>query len=224
MSDPAQPISMHPAPPELNIALLDLCSAVLPVWGRHLAESRSQSEAAVTEMLSAFSEIGPHLNMAARQSRQISAALAHGDSGVLQLAQACEQELTPLLPHLDANSAAAVNRVMSMISRSVTALEQVAQPFEHETQMVSKQVDRMYVGFQYQDRINQMMALLHEDIARLQAALVEPGANLGALSGSDWLERLQAQYAMAEQHDSHGADPAAGVAPSAGSDSEADFF
>ncbi len=49
--------------------LVALAAQVLPVWARQLASSRNQSEGAVAEMMSAFAEIGPHLDMASRQSR-----------------------------------------------------------------------------------------------------------------------------------------------------------
>ena len=209
------------AAPEMNQALVQLCSAVLPVWGRQLVTSRSHSEAAVAEMLGAFAEIGPHLDMAARQSRQVTAALAQGDGGITQLAQACENELAPLLQRLDADAAQAVRRVIAMIHQSVDALEQIAKPFVHETEMVSQQVERMYIGFQYQDRISQMMSLLHEDIERLQAVLERPGADPAALAQQDWLQRLESQYAMAEQRDSHSGQGAGATAPS---DDDSIFF
>lgn len=205
-------------------ALVALCAAVLPVWGRHLATSRSQSEAAVTEMLSAFAEIGPHLDMASRQSRQISAALSQRDGGVTQLAQACANELTPLLARLDSEAAAAITRVMAMITTSVDALEKIAQPFEHETLMVSKQVDRMYVGFQYQDRISQMMTLLHDDIGRLQSMIESPGNDAQALAQEHWLARLESLYAMAEQHHDHGGSASPGTTSTPGADIETTFF
>jgi methyl-accepting chemotaxis protein len=82
----------------------------------------------------------------------------------------------------------------------VDAIEEIAKPFEHETQMVSQQVERMYKGFQYQDRISQMMTLLHEDIERLQAALQTPAANTNA---ADWLARLESQYVMTDQRRQH---------------------
>lgn len=116
--------------------LLALCLLVLPVWARHLAHSRSQSEVAVTDMLSAFTELAPHLD-----------AVTHGF-----------------------------------------------------------QIERLYKGFQYQDRLNQMMTLLHDDMQRLQQALTQADS---ALDPAQWLVRLQAGYVMAEQHHLHaGAEPA----------------
>ncbi len=198
---PAETFS--PVAPGIEHALVVLCAQVLPVWARQLSSSRSQSETAVTEMLSAFAEIGPHLDMASRQSKQISTALDQGQDGITQLAQACEQVLQPVLASLDGPATAAVQRVILMIHKAVDALEQISKPFEHETQMVSQQVERMYRGFQYQDRISQMMTLLHEDIERLRAAMVAPDPNIDALAQDAWLQRLESQYVMTEQHLQH---------------------
>ena len=211
----------QPGASDLDRARAVLLQALLPLWARHLSTSRNQSEVAVAQMLSAFEEIGPHLDLAARQSREITAALAQGDDGITQLAQACERELAPVLPRLDSTAAEAVKRVLTMIGRSVAALEQMAKPFEHETQMVGRHVERMYVGLQYQDRISQMMTLLLEDMERLQAALIEPGVDVGALDTDAWLRSLEARYAMAEQRDDHGG---ASVARDGADPNETTFF
>jgi methyl-accepting chemotaxis protein len=210
--------------PEINQALVTLSAAVLPVWDRQLVTSRSQSEAAVSEMLSAFAEIGPHLTRAARQSGEITAALAHGEGGITQLAQACRDELAPVLDSLNPQAAQAVQRVMSMIQQSVDALDKIAKPFAHETRMVGQQVERMYIGFQYQDRISQMMSLLHDDIERLQAALDQPGTDVAALAPQQWLARLESQYAMAEQRQNHNSQTASDASPQAGADDDSIFF
>ncbi|MCF8209679.1 MAG: hypothetical protein K9K38_09790 [Rhodoferax sp.] len=185
-------------------ALIALSAGVLPVWTRHLATSRAQSEVAVSQMLQAFADIGPHINMAQRQSEQINDALAQAIGGVPDLAGACEHLLLPLLGDdgLSAHGKAAIADVLSMVRKTMAALEQVARPFQHETQMVAAQVERMYMGLQYQDRISQMMVLLEADMARLHTALAaEPGSvpDLGT-----WLGQLQSQYAMADQRQSHG--------------------
>lgn len=190
-------------------ALVNLCVQVLPVWGRQLVSSRSQSETAVAEMLAAFAEIGPHLDMASRQSKQIMAALEQETKGsITQLAQACEQELQPVLAGLDASATAAVQRVIRMIQTSTHALEEIAKPFTHETQMVSLQVERMYKGFQYQDRISQMVSLLHDDIERLQATMTSP---TGDLDAATWLAQLESRYVMTEQRQLHTEAPPGGV-------------
>lgn len=202
-------------------ALVALCAGVLPVWSRHLASSRSQSEVAVTEMLQAFSDIGPHINMAERQSEQITQALSQGDGSVVGLAQACEAALQPVLrdPNVPASTSQAVQRVLDMVNAAVSALENITKPFNHETQMVAAQVERMYVGFQYQDRISQMMALLEGDIARLRGAIEGQGKDLPDLDA--WLSQLESKYAMAEQHHSHQEDS---TSAAGGADNETTFF
>lgn len=198
-------------------ALVTLCAQVLPVWARQLASSRSQSETAVAEMLGAFAEIGPHLDMATRQSGQITSALAQGSGGITGLADACEQELGPLLPTLDAPTATAIGRVMQMIRSAVDALETISKPFERETQLVGQQVERMYRGFQYQDRISQMMTLLHQDIERLQNALTDASVDVDSTA---WLARLESQYVMTEQRHHHSEQGGAVAAD----DEETTFF
>ena len=198
--------------------LVALAAQVLPVWARQLASSRNQSEGAVAEMMSAFAEIGPHLDMASRQSRQITEALAQGDGGITQLANACDAVLQPVMAGCTPQATQAIAQVIRMIHACVDALEQMAKPFEHETQMVSQQVERMYKGFQYQDRISQMMTVLHEDMERLQLALAEPAT---AVSTPEWLARLESTYVMREQHQQHAR---AGGTPGAAADEETTFF
>jgi hypothetical protein len=198
------------------LAFADLCAHVLPVWGRQLLSSRQQSEGAVAEMLAAFAELGPHLDMATRQSRQVSAALTQAD-GITQLAQACRQELQPVMGHLDPVAQQAVQRVLEMIGGTVLALEHITKPFVYETEKVSQQVERMYKGFQYQDRISQMIGLLHDDIERLREALVHPPSRLQA---SAWLQRLESNYVMSEQRKHHHGAASA----SAGDEEDTTFF
>ena len=195
-----------------DAALLALCAGLLPVWGRHLSTSRVQSEGAVIEMLQAFSDIGPHINMAERQSQQINDALGQPHGGITGLVGACEQVLNPVFrdDNLSASNRSAIEQVLGMVRHAVGAMEQISKPFQHETQMVAAQVDRMYMGFQYQDRISQMLALIEGDIVRLQQAFLDRAEGVPELAG--WLSRLESQYAMSEQHKDHHAphsdDPA----------------
>ncbi len=196
MQDPSSQSTNAPA------AKAELCEGVLPVWVRHIAASRAQSEVAVTDMLKAFADIAPHINMAERQSREINDALSHPVGGVTGLVQACEQELQPWLQdaRLPAEAQAAMGRVLDMVRESISAMAQISKPFQQETLIVAQHVERMYVGFQYQDRISQILALLEGDMGRLLSALTG-GADVPELSA--WLAHLESQYAMAEQHADH---------------------
>jgi methyl-accepting chemotaxis protein len=138
------------------------------------------------------------------------------------LVLACEQVLQPVLEDagLKAASRTAVEQVLEMVRSAVGAMEQISKPFQHETQMVAAQVDRMYMGFQYQDRISQMLALIEGDIARLKDALSDGVARAPDLA--DWLLRLESQYAMTEQHQDHQATDTA--APASNGENETTFF
>jgi methyl-accepting chemotaxis protein len=172
-------------------------------------------------MLKAFADIGPHINMAERQSQQITEALSQADGGVTGLALACERTLTPLLQDtaLPAGGAVAIAQVLELVRNAVSALEQIAKPFTHETQMVAEQVERMYIGFQYQDRISQMMALLEGDIARMHEVF---SGKAPVLDLPAWLTRLESQYAMSEQRDNHSGSGSAQA--TTGDSNETTFF
>lgn len=177
----------------------------------------------MSQMLQAFADIGPHIDMAERQSHQINDALAQPIGGVTGLVKACEQVLNPVLQDASVNATAkvAVEKVLHMVRDAVCALESVSRPFQHETQMVAQQVERMYMGFQYQDRISQMMTLLEGDMARLQEALtVRQGT---APDIAQWLARLESLYAMNEQREDH-AGTGQGVAADKSGDNETTFF
>lgn len=172
-------------------------------------------------MLQAFSDIGPHIGMAERQSQQITEALNPNEGGITGLAQACAQALAPLSNHaqLPEGGAQAIAQALSLVQKAVSALENIAKPFAHQTQMVAQQVDRMYMGLQYQDRISQMISLLESDIARLQEVMNAPGGATPALD--EWLKRLESQYAMAEQRAGHQPD---GVTPAPDASRDTEFF
>jgi len=173
-------------------------------------------------MLKAFADIGPHIGMAERQSQQITDALNPTAGGITGLSQACAQALAPLAnhPQLPDGGAQAIAQALALVQNAVAALENISKPFAHQTQMVAQQVDRMYMGLQYQDRISQMMSLLEGDMARLQEAMHSPGASSPGLDA--WLKRLESQYAMAEQRSDHQEHGGAHKHP--GNSQETDFF
>jgi len=72
---------------------------------------------------------------------------------------------------------------------------------------LTEPVERLYQGFQYQDRISQMVALILQDMQRLQQALLQGDSSLDAAL---WLARLESAYVMADQHQHHGSASADG--------------
>lgn len=115
-------------------ALTQLCLTVLPVWERHLANSRFHAEAAVSDMMGAFSVA-----------------------------------------------------VEAISDKSMPDIE------------VQSCIERMYAGFQYQDRVNQMLSVVQDDIHRLVQVLQTPSSTPDALSSAAWLKQLESRYTMPDQ-------------------------
>lgn len=190
------------ADPTQAQSIVELCAGVMPVWARHLATSRSQSESAVNEMMQAFASIGPHLGRAQQQSQQIDQVLGRHEGAFSDLAQDCEKLLSPLLASaLPADGAAAIQAALALVRNAVDSVAQLTLPVSTETHAVAEHVERMYIGFQYQDRISQMLALLESDMAQLQQVLSGQARDIPDLP--TWMARLESQYAMSEQRFSH---------------------
>ena len=182
-------------------AVLGLCAGVLPVWVRQLEMSRTQSEAAVTQMMQAFAGLAPQLNLLQSPAGQ----------GMADLVPACEHALAPALRNgnLPQDARAAIEQVLHMLRDACAGAPQSGESETVAAQAMSEQIDRMYQGFQYQDRISQMIALLEADMNRLKEAIGNPSASTPPLDA--WLSRLESQYAMEEQRrshaDAHGSGP-----------------
>lgn len=70
------------------------------------------------------------------------------------------------------------------------------------------QKDLMYQGFQYQDRLNQMLELVVRDVQRLHAVIngQDEGEEADTMDANAWRARLQSEFVMAEQMGKAAAD------------------
>lgn len=127
-----------------------------------------------------------------------------------------------------AQSEAAVHDMLAAFAGMRPLLDQAlgdaetSAPTPADAQAFSAHVEQMYRGFQYQDRVSQMVALLHEDMGRLLDAVNAADSDPVDLDPTAWLARLESAYAMAEQRKDHGKSSPDGS--SAGPDSEVSFF
>jgi methyl-accepting chemotaxis protein len=98
----------------------------------------------------------------------------------------------------DAGARAAISgllRSLSEVNRSTRGLREAGQA-------VREQVERTLMGFQSQDRLNQMLGTIVEDIERMHAWL-EQGGDLSQAQAIAWLERLESSYTMEDQRTVH---------------------
>jgi hypothetical protein len=193
-------------------AVVDLCAGLLPVWTRHLAASRMQSEAAVTSMLQAFAGIGQQLQQLQqfqRQSDPVKPVPLLSASTVEHLLTVCEQRLSPLIEDeaLPQGYRQTLREVLKLVHATAGTAAGIDPNPTPAPAPIDIQIEAMYAGFQYQDRISQMMALLESDMLRMQQVLDGGLADIPQIG--QWLAQLESQYAMAEQRLSHHGTPGA---------------
>jgi hypothetical protein len=176
-----------PSAPGAGDALTRLCVEVLPIWLRQIAQARTQSETACSDMLAAFAPLVPLMDrLAAAQARVIPTGAA--------------PEAPPAQPETHE-----LNSLLSALQAPLQAWGDCR--------------ERLFVSIQYQDRINQMLQLLQDDVSRLDAAL-QSGTAPESLEVKPWLQRLEQAYAMNEQREAHHIE--SNTSPSA--DNDIDYF
>jgi hypothetical protein len=197
--------------PELALAnaLLGLCGQVLPIWQRQLESTRIQAEQAVATMLSAFSVIGPRLRDAAHAAHDLVQGRPDGQSpmGLQGLLGECLRELEQLRSDLLPDSVVRLQRATGLVRQGISACDNgMAALVSLGDPILAESIEQMYVGFQFQDRINQILALVQEDLCRLDQALQALEPDVQVLDAREWLQRLQSMYATAEQRQAHGVE------------------
>lgn len=96
-------------------------------------------------------------------------------------------------------------RIQGVTQRMQDGLQQLQHEAESLRQRgLSIQADivSMLVSFQYQDRMSQVLAVVSEDLRRLQAQAHAPPDELP--SAAQWLGRLASSYTMVEEYQAHG--------------------
>ncbi len=308
-----------PQAPHAGSQLLNLCRAVLPVWGRHVETSRSQTEQGVGAVMQSFGELGPRLQRAVLESRRAAGEL-DGEGGAATTLRECEQALRPLgdtvtrialdkaqmlegvqgltlharelsqmaeevaliarqtnllainaaieaaragesgrgfavvaaevrrlstlsadtgrsigqrVSHvvnaIDAVSSRAqataeadaraaretkgdIDRVLERMDGALGSMQQASSALAADAAAAHAQIEGLFVAFQYQDRVNQVLTLVSQDLARLQEMVDSPDMNSEQLDPAGWLAALEKRYAMEDQRGGgarSGTDPGA---------------
>ena len=103
---------------------------------------------------------------------------------------------------LQAEADASARAAISGLLRSVSEVNRSSRGLREAGQAVREQVERTLVSFQSQDRLNQMLGNIVDDIERMQQWL-EQGGDLSKAQANVWLERLESSYTMEEQRTVH---------------------
>jgi len=87
--------------------------------------------------------------------------------------------------------------------------------------VIRDDIEHLIIGMQFQDRVNQVMGVLDDDMARLGDALKRDSALPDAAS---WLQSLRATYTMREQRHTGGSATPTSQRPAAQAEPKAVVF
>jgi methyl-accepting chemotaxis protein len=186
-------------------------------------------------------EAGRGFSVVAAEVRRLSAqsqATGQSITGRVRLATEAIAKVEALAQVSAAHDAEAadharktIDSVLATMGSTLTTLDAASTRLADDAQSAQQQIQQLLVSFQFQDRLNQVLTLLHGDMQRLAAVLEHQGQAPGELDPNAWLARLAASYAMSEQRQapaSHGTARApsdrAPAPASAASQPAVDFF
>lgn len=124
---------------------------------------------------------------------------------------------------VDAESA--IREVLVSLETSAQEVIASSDVLQRDSREISAQIETLLVGFQFQDRISQILTLVCADMSKLQDVVrdVDPEGGADSLERLDpttWLAEMERRYAMAEQRINH----AGGQAKAASNASDITFF
>ncbi|PWB39866.1 MAG: chemotaxis protein [Rhodocyclales bacterium] len=133
---------------------------------------------------------------------------------------ACADDLSVRDDEVVAEAESVIHGVIARFNDSVGVLAGTAGQLEQESEGVREQVSRVLVDLQFQDRVSQILALIENDIGRLDEKIsadvrnISEGARPQPFDIDSWLRRLESGYTTLEQHEHQGdAQPDAAAKP-----------
>jgi methyl-accepting chemotaxis protein len=112
--------------------------------------------------------------------------------------------------------------IISEFHSTSSSLQASVEDLRQQQQYVKQDLDEVMVSLQFQDRVDQIMSHLAQDLAGIESALAQannPAQHSYIPDFNDWINRLAKRYTTLEQHDVH-----RGNAISKKTESEVTFF
>lgn len=148
----------------------------------------------------------------AEEVRQLAQQATTDASQMLQRSNRLEEQLRSLRlqaatrdssdEELRAQADAGARRAIGGLLDSVGQVSRSSRGLREAGAAVRGEVERVLMGFQAQDRLNQMLGSVTEDMSRLGQWLQQQG-DLSSNQAAEWLARLEAAYTMEEQRSQH---------------------
>ena len=96
----------------------------------------------------------------------------------------------------------AIKRSMDHIADSAEQVELTASQLNIEQQNIHKEISRVLVSLQFQDRVSQILNQVEQDVESLVTSLNEEQWHT-FIDVNDWLHKMEQSYTMPEQYDNH---------------------
>lgn len=112
-----------------------------------------------------------------------------------------------------------IQDVMGKIHTAVDGLQSESQALRDRSAEIQGDITAMLVSFQFQDRVSQVLAVVSEDIKRLEQMAQQLAPLEARPTPPQWIEQLRATYTMVEEDHAH-----AGTGSTAPAASSVTFF
>jgi methyl-accepting chemotaxis protein len=153
-------------------------------------------------------------NTSARMVENVD-RVAAAITSVLATAEASAEHEGKAVAHANGEVQAVLDDLMTMLSR----MRDSSQELEHAAVGIRGEIGESLVSLQFQDRVNQMLEHLRDNIDRFPDVAAASATAGQPLDARALLDELAARYTMAEEHHTHSSGSAAQV-----KDSEITFF
>lgn len=117
-----------------------------------------------------------------------------------------------------------IENVVASITDTLDEMTRSSVQLAADADAAQKQIEQLFVSFQFQDRLNQILNLLQSDMQRLVALVQSPDTAVADLDAQQWLAALESRYATSEQRSTQRSQASAGPSDPASNAGEVDFF
>ncbi|WP_328472494.1 methyl-accepting chemotaxis protein [Actinoplanes sp. NBC_00393] len=125
--------------------------------------------------------------------------VAEAITSVLATAEANAEREGNAVAHANGEVQAVLDDLMSMLSR----MQNSSQELEQAAVGIRGEIGDSLVNLQFQDRVNQMLEHLRDNIGRFPEVAASAAAGVAPLDAKVLLDELAARYTMAEEHQAH---------------------
>jgi methyl-accepting chemotaxis protein len=117
-----------------------------------------------------------------------------------------------------------ISSVVASITHTVQDMASSSAQLAADADAAQRQIEQLFVSFQFQDRLNQILSLLQTDMRRLAGLIQAPNTEVADLDAQRWLADLESRYATSEQRSTQRNLSVVGADDASSSAGEVDFF